>query len=321
MTRGLVIGKFLPIHKGHIALIEFAASQCDEVIVSMSFTPYDPIDPELRFSWIQKIFKDDHRIKPAMIADDFDDPSLDWPARTEIWSAVIKKAYPGIGVVFSSEEYGEPFAHNLGVRHVMFDQSRLGVPVSATLIRNHPAKYWSYIPDVVRPWFVTKVCFYGPESTGKTSMTQRMAERFQTTFVPEVAREFLIRNDFSLEDIINIGLAHDQRIREKIREANRFLMCDTDAITTQIYSRHYLGVVPDILFELEQKTRYDHYFLFDIDVAWVPDGLRDLGDQRLEMMRIFRTALEERKIPYTLVQGTYQEREELCEKIIRSKFL
>jgi HTH-type transcriptional repressor of NAD biosynthesis genes len=152
-------------------------------------------------------------------------------------------------------------------------------------------------------------------------MTQRMAERFQTTFVPEVAREFLIRNDFSLEDIINIGLAHDQRIREKIREANRFLMCDTDAITTQIYSRHYLGVVPDILFELEQKTRYDHYFLFDIDVAWVPDGLRDLGDQRLEMMRIFRTALEERKIPYTLVQGTYQEREELCEKIIRSKFL
>lgn len=50
MKRALVIGKFMPIHNGHIALIEFAATQADEVIVSMSYTPNDPIDPDLRFT-------------------------------------------------------------------------------------------------------------------------------------------------------------------------------------------------------------------------------------------------------------------------------
>lgn len=54
MKRGLVIGKFMPIHNGHTALINFAASQCDELIVSMSYTPDDKINPELRFQWIKE---------------------------------------------------------------------------------------------------------------------------------------------------------------------------------------------------------------------------------------------------------------------------
>ncbi len=76
MKRGLVIGKFLPIHDGHIALINFAASQCDELIVSMSYTDQDPIPADLRFSWIKEIFKDRPAIKPAMIRDDFDNEKL-----------------------------------------------------------------------------------------------------------------------------------------------------------------------------------------------------------------------------------------------------
>jgi HTH-type transcriptional repressor of NAD biosynthesis genes len=321
MIRGLVIGKFLPIHHGHIALIEFAARHCDEVIVSMSYTEHDVIDPDLRFSWIKSIFKDRDSIKPAMISDDFDDPSLSWEERTRGWAAVIKKVYPEVNALFSSEEYGEPFARHLGAKHVTFDPDRNGTPVSATLIRNSPLKYWSFIPKVVQPYFVKKICFFGPESTGKTWMAQRMAEIFNTVFVPEVAREMLITNDFSLNDIVRIGVAHDERVQQKTLDANRFLMCDTDAITTAIYSRHYLNEVPPLIHELEKKTIYDHYFLFDIDVPWVADGLRDLGDRRQMMFEIFRDALLERKVPYTLVQGTYVEREALCEQTIREKFL
>ena len=54
MIRGLVIGKFMPVYKGHIALIHFAASQCDELIVSMSYTHNDPINFQWRFNWLQK---------------------------------------------------------------------------------------------------------------------------------------------------------------------------------------------------------------------------------------------------------------------------
>jgi nicotinamide riboside kinase len=65
------------------------------------------------------------------------------------------------------------------------------------------------------------------------------------------------------------------------------------------------------LFELEKKVRYDLYFLMDIDVPWVADGLRDLGNRREDMIAVFKDALEKRGIPYVLVKGSYTEREEI----------
>ncbi|MFM9074283.1 MAG: AAA family ATPase, partial [Bacteroidota bacterium] len=98
--------------------------------------------------------------------------------------------------------------------------------------------------------------------------------------------------------------------------ADRLVVCDTDLITTAIYSEHYLGTVPSVLSSLEQQQHIDRYFLFDIDVPWVSDGLRDLGSQRELMMEKFRSALERRGLAYTLVQGDYQAREEFIAKEI-----
>jgi nicotinamide riboside kinase len=156
---------------------------------------------------------------------------------------------------------------------------------------------------------IKMVCFYGPESTGKSVMAERMAARYHTEFVPEVAREMITSNDFTAEDIIKIGQAHYERIQQKLKTANRILFCDTDAITTQIYSKKYLGTIPPVLFKLEKKVTYDYYFLFDIDVPWVADGLRDLGDERQEMLTIFSDELKKRNIPFFLVRGNFSERE------------
>lgn len=153
-----------------------------------------------------------------------------------------------------------------------------------------------------------KVCFYGAESTGKSTMARQMAEYFNTNFVPEVARELVSSNDFSVEDIIKIGNAQTARIASLEKLANSVLICDTDLITTQIYSKHYLGIVPEVLYELESLIRYDRYFLFDIDVPWVADGLRDLQNQREQMHSIFKNELEIRKIDYVLVWGNWDAR-------------
>jgi HTH-type transcriptional repressor of NAD biosynthesis genes len=310
MKRGLIIGKFMPIHNGHLALINFAAAHCDELVVSMSFTASDSIPPVLRFSWIKEIFSDQHCIKPVMINDDFDDESLPLMERTEKWSDHIKKIYPPIDVVFSSENYGDPFAFHLQATHRPFDPERKAVPVSATAIRKNPFKYWDFIPRVVRPYFVKKICFYGPESTGKTVLVEKLAEIYQTEFVPEVARELISSNDFTTEDIIKIGHAQLARIEEKIKTANKVLFCDTDVITTQLYSQHYLGSIPEVLYELERKMHYDLYFLMDIDVPWVADGMRDLGNERQKMFAKFRQALVMRNIHFILVRGNYEQREE-----------
>lgn len=316
MKRGLVIGKFMPVHLGHIALINFAADQCDELIVSMSFTDKDPIPAQLRFLWMTEIFKERPSVKLFMVKDDFDNEYLPLIQRTRIWSDFVFRTYPNIDVLFSSEDYGEPFAKYLGVKHQPFDPDRRKFAVSATRIRNKPFQYWDYIPAVVRPYFVKLVCFYGPESTGKSTMAVRMSERYQSEFVPEVARELITTNDFNTDDIIKIGHAHFQRIEEKKKVANKILFCDTDAITTQIYSHHYLKVVPDVLHELEKKVNYERYFLMDIDVPWVADGLRDLGNHRETMMTVFKEALTKRGISYIFVTGSQKEREEIVSREI-----
>lgn len=177
-------------------------------------------------------------------------------------------------------------------------------------------KYWDFLPQKLKPHAVLRFCFYGPESTGKSTMAKHFAEVFRTEYVPEVARELITSNNFSVSDIIKIGEAQTQRIKEKTKTANKMLFCDTDLITTQIYSKQYLGVVPDILLKLEHEIKYDLYFLFDIDVPWVDDGLRDLGHKRKEMFTVFKKALDERNIKYVLISGDWQQREEDIKQII-----
>lgn len=162
------------------------------------------------------------------------------------------------------------------------------------------------------------ICFYGPESTGKSTMAKHFAKLYDTEFVPEVARELISSNDFSIDDIIKIGQAQTDRVKEKLRTADKFLFCDTDLITTQIYSKKYLGVVPEILFELEQEIRYNKYFLFDIDVPWVADGLRDLNNQRGEMFKMFEEELMKRKIQFVRVKGDWNEREKIIKRELDS---
>lgn len=168
------------------------------------------------------------------------------------------------------------------------------------------------------------ICFYGPESTGKSTLAIRMAERYHTDYVPEVAREMVSSNVFTKDDILRIGEAQTERIKNKMKTANRLLFCDTDLITTSIYSQTYLGTVPEELAELEKEIRYDLYFLFDIDVPWVPDGLRDMGERRTEMFNRFKSELENRKIPYVLLSGTHEARErkviEIVDALLKRQF-
>lgn len=316
LKRGLIIGKFLPLHAGHIALIRFAAARCDEVIVSMSFTRNDPIDAGLRFSWIKETFLAETRVHSVMVPDNFDDETLPMEERVLIWAAFARGRFPRIDFIFSSESYGDLFAGALGASHIAFDINRNRYPVSATLIRKNPFSCWAFIPDAVRPYFVKKICFYGPESTGKTTLIRHLADLYETSYVPEVAREFIVSNQFSLEDIVRTGHAQTRRVIEMTASANRILFCDTDVITTEIYSRYYLHEVPPILSELEQQVKYDVYFLFDIDVPWVADGVRDLGGKREVLYDLFRSALEKRRIPFIPVSGSFEERERTVRGVI-----
>jgi len=152
------------------------------------------------------------------------------------------------------------------------------------------------------------ICLYGPESVGKTTLAQQLAEHYQTVFVPEVARDLITSNELTPEDYIRIGEAQTRAVKQAIPLANKVLICDTDLITTELYAKIYLEHVPLELYGFENEVTYDRHFLLNIDVPWVADGLRDLGGRRAEVYWLFQEALIQRGIDYVDVSGSWQQR-------------
>lgn len=150
---------------------------------------------------------------------------------------------------------------------------------------------------------MVKICLYGPESVGKTTMARQLAKHYQTVYVPEVARDLITSNSLTSDDYARIAVAQNAAMRQAELLANRVLICDTDLITTQLYATTYGVPHPAILDELAAQERFDAYFLLNTDVAWVADGLRDLGHRRAEMFTLFEQALHQRGVPYTLITG------------------
>lgn len=321
MKKGLVFGKFMPVHQGHLELIAFAKSYCDELIVSMSFTANDPINPELRFEWLKSIFKDRQDVKLVKYLDDFNDDNLPIFEATKLWADFIKREFPDIEVFFCSESYGKPLSFHLKIPCIIFDEHRNTIPISATKIRANPLKYWNYIPQEVRGFYTKKICLFGPESVGKTMLSQKLAEYFNTTFVHEAARDILQSNEeIDEQKLIEIGERQTSLVKEKAQLSNKILFCDTDLITTQIYAKHYLDYVPNRLYELEKEINYEFYFLLNIDIEWVFDPLRDLKSRRKEMYEIFKNELEKRNINYIEIDGNWENRFQLMVQKIESIF-
>jgi HTH-type transcriptional regulator, transcriptional repressor of NAD biosynthesis genes len=318
--KALVFGKFMPIHKGHLALIEFAKSQSETLVVSMSYTPNDPINPQLRQSWLKQLFDNQADIELAFELDDFNDDGLSLFEATKLWANFIRKRFPDIDAFFCSEDYGAPLSFHLGLPCIEFDKARINLPISATKIRCSPLKYWDFIPEIVQPYFVKKICIYGPESTGKSTLTRDLAKHFNTVFAHEIARDLLTDNDIKINDILRIGRAQTALIKEKNLIANKLLFCDTDLITTQIYSNIYLKTIPSELIDLELETHYDLYFLLDIDVPWIEDKLRDFGDKRAEMYAVFKGELIKRGINYMPISGNWEERKKVVINAINQHY-
>jgi HTH-type transcriptional regulator, transcriptional repressor of NAD biosynthesis genes len=153
-----------------------------------------------------------------------------------------------------------------------------------------------------------KICLFGPESVGKTVMAQELATHYRAPWVPEVAREFLDSNEFTAEQAVQIAREHVRRIQQVEMEGAEVAFFDTDIITTQLYCELYLGGCPQPLLDLEAAVSFDRYFLFRPDVPWVPDGMRDLGDRREEVYRLFERALQAREISYEVVEGNWIQR-------------
>ncbi len=333
--RGLVVGKFCPLHRGHELLIGRAVAQCDEVLViSYTLPEFAGCKPARRDAWLAQRFPHVRRLV-------LDAASLQTHCRQR---GVPLRAMPHndapadlhrqfcawlcrdllqleVDAVFTSEDYGDGFAEALGayftgvagvrreVRHVCVDRARVEVPVSGTMLRDDPHLLRAFLAPEVYADFVRRACFLGGESSGKTTLAQALAQRCATAWAPEFGRELWEKQQGQLRHADMLTIARTQVAREESlgRQANGWLFCDTSPLTTLFYSECMFGAAEPELHELAGR-RYDLVFLCAPDFPFVQDGTRRDGQFRERQHAWYADALARRAMPHIALHGSLDKR-------------
>ena len=165
------------------------------------------------------------------------------------------------------------------------------------------------------PINIVKIVLFGPESSGKTTLSRHLARYYNTVWAPEFARDYLQkkwnneRKTCQKEDIIPIAIGQMKLENRLAKRADKLLICDTDLLETKVYSEEfYGGFVDEKLNDAANKNEYDLYLLTYIDTPWEADDLRDRPKQRLEMFNAFERALKKHKKKYIILKGNKETR-------------
>ncbi len=304
-STGLVLGKFMPLTLGHQYLIDFARNYVDELILVIGIRETDPIPGKIRIQWLKEMYPG---VQIIRVNDK--NPEESHPKYWEIWKKTMSQALPYVpNYLFASEDYGVKLAEKLGMEYIPVDHARSIVPISASKVRENPMKYWQYIPQVVRPYFVKRVCVFGPESTGKSTLTKDLARHFKSVYCEEYARPFLEfkAKDIIYSDIEKIARGHQASESALEKQANKILFSDTDLLTTVICSEIYFGKYPKWIYKEAERKEYDLYLVTSPDVPWVEDAVRYFPKRKHFFNRCI-AELKKRKRRYAVISGGWDER-------------
>ncbi len=164
---------------------------------------------------------------------------------------------------------------------------------------------------------IKKFVIVGPESTGKSTLSQNLAAHFNTEWVKEYAREYLEINgtDYIFENLYDIAqgqLAGEDAATKKLinAEKNVPLIIDTDIYVIKVWSEFVFNKCDNRVLTEITKRKYDGYILCNTDVPWIKDNLREYPDlvTREKLFHYYKEELSEQKIPWIIISGGYKER-------------
>ena len=220
---GMYGGCFNPLHLGHVDCIIQAANMCRELYIVLSVgNNRGEINYRVRYRWLYQLTKHIGNVKIITL---FDDAATKADYTEEYWDNDAKKVKEQIGkpidIVFCGDDYDEnSFWNKCYPESEIYFFPRNGI--SSTEIRKNPYKRWDWIPNVVKPFFVKKVLLMGGESTGKSTLTINLANRFNTNYIDEAGRDISERSGTDMlmlsEDFTEILLQHKLNEIKKIVE-------------------------------------------------------------------------------------------------------
>ena len=336
---GLCLGKFMPIHNGHIHMIREAAKQCETVHVMVCSRMCEPIEGFKREKWAKEVFKDNPNIKIILCEDENPQYPEDHPDFWNIWRKTVYSRIPKLDVVFGSEDYIDPFGKALGIMGVIVDKDRITVPISGTAIRMNPFDNWGFIPNVVKEEYRLKVAIVGPESSGKSTLCHELGKRLAGSILGEYGRWYtenkVLAKDLNPCDFYHIAGEHHQNILTAEDSADKhvnqkYIFIDTEAIVTRTFLGMYekmhnwykTDIGEDVTYYMikieklmklqmfgngigDRRGKIDLYLLTYPDLDWEDDGTRDFKkfEDRMNSFRSIKAQLDVNNCNYHIVMG------------------
>ncbi len=183
---------------------------------------------------------------------------------------------------------------------------------------------------------IKKIVVVGPESTGKSTLCEKLAAHYNTIWVKEYAREYLLANgtDYTFENLLDVAKGQLAGEEKGIAEANRLmfnkknetitnkathslpptphspLFIDTDMYVMKVWCEFVFDKIHPWILNKVVERKYDLYLLCNVDAPWVKDELREYPDLviREKLYHHYRDIMINQHVPWVDICGNYDER-------------
>lgn len=340
-----IIGKFMPMTKGHLGMIEHYSKkyQDDKVYVFVCYTEGETFPIDIRYSWVKRATEHLPNVEVKYVLEQLGsstDGRTSVKSVSKVWAKWLKRVYPEITHFGGSEPYVQMMAESVGIEHDIFDIERVNVPISATKVRTNVHKYKDMlaIPEMFDE-YVFKFAVVGLDSCGKSSLIHWLSTQFDCEVVHEYGRDYCsihtpandgtdnflndtFRGRRSLEDI---GYGHHKLVIASYRNAwkkkKKILLVDTEHYVTRGFYQRYFDEDSHYLRDLCNFQHYDGYIFCDL-LPLEDDGTRRQAtdDERKinsdNLYKMIKDNVKDSKI--ITVPSDYEERRSKAKAFIES---
>lgn len=168
---------------------------------------------------------------------------------------------------------------------------------------------------------IKKIVVIGPESTGKSTLCDKLAAHYKTIWVKEYAREYLLKNgtDYTFDNLLYVAkgqLANEEKgiaeLSEQLKNTSAHLplFIDTDMYVMKVWCEFVFGKCHPWILNQVVERKYDLYLLANVDAPWVKDELREYPDleTRARLYHHYKDTMINQKVPWVDISGNYDER-------------